>query len=827
MARQRIPRFEIDPTVVYQLGDSLITDAVQALIELVKNSYDADANYAKVTVDTREQSDVNSSFYPPSGGRIVVEDDGFGMDWQDIEFGWLTVSSRRKRDFKLGRMMTPRGRIPLGDKGLGRLGVQRLGKHLEIFTKAKDQPGHHIGFTWAEFATAKTLADVKIKYEEVTFPAEHGTKVVVSDLHEIDLWRGKGGTRKLEQELSQLISPFKIIRDFFVAVSVDGKSLELLEVSEKIREIAPIRYSLKFDGHRFEIDGKVRLDFFRPASRREAEEFALFAEADDGKAFYKFLASQKQKKDFGLVRSRSKRWFVTMHFDRDLESIDKVARIGQENGKIADPGPFVGEVDSFDLGSGAFRNQSVFDRISEFRRYIKELSGIRVYRDGFAIRVGHDWLKLGAQWTSAKSYFGLKPDNTLGYIALTAGDNPDLEETTDREGFKDTPNFRNFYALLSEFVRFTVDAQSFLGRTWAAFRELRHEESAQIESDGSIEELIDLLKDQSGNASSHMQALLSAGDGLESALKTTSSVYSRVAEADGITAELGRELDASIHTLDTLAADTQKTIDSTAAYLEQIERLQELSQVLEDRVHGLRRQTEDMYEAVALGLTAEALSHEVFNVADALAEQTKSARSRLGQLRIRDRSLTAFIEYVNSAVIALRKQMSFLSPALRYVREEKHDIDIGSFLKGVVEFYEEKLARDQIRVEIKGLRKGNFDIRMNRGKLTQVLDNLLQNAHYWLNEEITQGRLTSGLVTIEVHRPFVRVLDNGRGIDPGVENRLFEPFVSAKAKGRGLGLFIVRQLLESEGCFIGILPGRNNQEHLFKFQIDFRGAMND
>jgi C4-dicarboxylate-specific signal transduction histidine kinase len=81
----------------------------------------------------------------------------------------------------------------------------------------------------------------------------------------------------------------------------------------------------------------------------------------------------------------------------------------------------------------------------------------------------------------------------------------------------------------------------------------------------------------------------------------------------------------------------------------------------------------------------------------------------------------------------------------------------------------------------------------------------------------------------EISRPLLRILDDGRGVDPTIEHALFEPFISAKAKGegRGLGLFIVKQLLDSEGCSVGVLPERNKYQRLYKFQIDFRGAINE
>src|SRR5262249_9776870 len=159
--------------------------------------------------------------------------------------------------------------------------------------------------------------------------------------------------------------------------------------SDKMRDLAPVRYEINFDGQVLTVDGKARLDFFRPEPQAEAEEFALIAESDDGKAFFDFLVRNKQAEALALKRSRSSRWFVDFRLERKLIDIDKVAREASppspytcaEHPKvrsakpgpcpscglplqppIANPGPFVGEVDSFDLGATAFRQQGAFDR---------------------------------------------------------------------------------------------------------------------------------------------------------------------------------------------------------------------------------------------------------------------------------------------------------------------------------------------------------------------------------------------------------------------------------------------------------------------------------
>src|SRR5260370_12238046 len=84
--------FDIHASVVFQLGESLITDSVQALVELVKNSYDADASYCKLTISTEDITDPGSPFRGASGS-IVIEDDGVGMTIEDIRRGWLTISN--------------------------------------------------------------------------------------------------------------------------------------------------------------------------------------------------------------------------------------------------------------------------------------------------------------------------------------------------------------------------------------------------------------------------------------------------------------------------------------------------------------------------------------------------------------------------------------------------------------------------------------------------------------------------------------------------------------------------------------------------------------
>jgi hypothetical protein len=480
--RSRQEHFDVHASVIYQLGDSLITDYVQALVELVKNSYDADATYCKVTILTGGPPPEGTQF-ANSNGWIVVEDNGTGMDKADISRGWLIISDSPKRQLKRKRQTTPKGRTPLGDKGLGRLSTQRLGRQLEMFTRKEGSPEFHLTVDWTEFAKYDRLSDVPVLLTETDVRGGVGTKLILSDLVDLDIWRGEG-LKELERKLSQLISPYKNLRDFQVYATADGISLDLAEISVKLRQTAQLSYVINFDGELLKVDGKVRLSYFRPQRDAERQEFHDLMEKDRGSGFARHLQQLPGWKRFSVSQVETDGWYLRFGFAKTLDDFTELDRV---DGLIASPGTFTGEVDSFNLTPS--KEHSTFGSTAELKKVVSLLSGIRVYRDGFGIRVNPDWLNLAKQWTGGGSWYGLRPQNTLGYISLSARENECLQETTDREGFKETPHYLNFYELLQAFVRFAAEAQEFFRRSWSDYRHLLDKASAHIPEGARPEEV--------------------------------------------------------------------------------------------------------------------------------------------------------------------------------------------------------------------------------------------------------------------------------------------------------------------------------------------------
>ena len=106
------------------LGDELISDERVAVVELVKNSYDADASSVQVIFETNKKNNIS---------RLIIQDDGNGMNLETIEKGWFEPGTVIKKQ----KERSPGGRLYQGAKGVGRFAAARLGDALFLQTKSK------------------------------------------------------------------------------------------------------------------------------------------------------------------------------------------------------------------------------------------------------------------------------------------------------------------------------------------------------------------------------------------------------------------------------------------------------------------------------------------------------------------------------------------------------------------------------------------------------------------------------------------------------------------------------------------------------------------
>ena len=120
------------------LGDELIGSSRLAVFELVKNAYDADAETVRIVLENIDSSEAS----------IVVEDDGEGMTLDTIRNIWLVPGHDHRARQRAEMRRTRRGRLPLGEKGLGRFAAHKLGNRIEVVTRADEQPECVVSIDW-------------------------------------------------------------------------------------------------------------------------------------------------------------------------------------------------------------------------------------------------------------------------------------------------------------------------------------------------------------------------------------------------------------------------------------------------------------------------------------------------------------------------------------------------------------------------------------------------------------------------------------------------------------------------------------------------------
>lgn len=792
------PAFEVHPSVLFRLGEELIQDEIQAIAELVKNSYDANARSARVDVRRTEAG-------PGGAGLLLVSDNGEGMTEAVLRTAFLTLADSPKRRIKDLGIIERGQRLPLGDKGLGRLGAQRLGRVLTVRTRPADDHGqatleHEMSIDWSRVAKAERLSDVRFPIATRKLPhgSKAGTDLEISGLRSVDTY-DPGNRPELQQQMVRLVSPFGPKRGFNISLAIDGERIDLYSLTKQILDAAVLKYEIAYERGRLSVLGLYSPRFFGGGGAAEDQKARESLASDSGRGFVKHL-NDRPRRGTPFTFHPDSQWFATRQFDANLadlapamESTDSGSEPATATSdttsptepRVADPGPFKSEVYMIFVTAlgGAGRD-------TELRDYVREAGGIRIYREGFAINVPKDWLGLDQGATSASSTYGLRSGNVIGYVDLTVRGNPDLVEATDREAFVSTPHLLNFERLFQQFVDWADSTQAVLRRQFKVFGGtlLADDPARPVTPDEALRDLEDRSRKQG-----------KARDAVSAAQEKAAAPI------------LGGD------------PDLTRALDEVSTYLDEMATSEAGLAALRLELASLRDQLVLAHEAVAVGLSAEALAHEVVSIADRLAREARSIRKRGTWSESEARHLA---EVVEAGTRTLSKQASYLSPTLRYRREDRGPNKVAEICEAVAQYHRDRLKDRGIVVRLDC--KADFSVRMNRGRLTQVLDNLILNSEFWIADQRRRSkRQNDAEIVLAVDRPRILVSDTGPGVSPDVEASMFEPFVTTKPRGtgRGLGLFIARQLLEYAGGTIELSDSLNERGRHAGFVIDLAGAM--
>ena len=399
---------------IITIGRDLIKDKYAAIVELVKNSYDADSPLCKVSLLPFEKKIIEEDKEKIIKGiRVIIKDEGHGMSFETVTDKWMVPST----DDKLHRKLSPKKRIMQGKKGIGRYSASMIGDDLVLQTVDESGDLTTLYLIWKHFEDAKYLNDVDVLIENFRTDRPSGTEIIiVGDESHLNEWDAKQ-LRNLKSELKKLIHP------------VD----EELEKEDKDK----FKITLELGDFPFEGYSNVKEDI-EPYPLFELFDYRISGTvSEDGVASLKFEnnrikgAPVEELKDFKILLNHDSNEDKQSYcgelkidfrvFDRDPASIDGLIERG-----LKDPvtGEYVGR--------------------REARIILDTFNGVGVYRNGFRIRplgdAGFDWLYLDNERVQNPS-LRVGCDQVIGFIHIQSEDSSGLVEKSARDGLKENAEY--------------------------------------------------------------------------------------------------------------------------------------------------------------------------------------------------------------------------------------------------------------------------------------------------------------------------------------------------------------------------------------------------
>ncbi|NOH22347.1 sensor histidine kinase [Vibrio europaeus] len=825
-------KLKIDAHVIKQLGAELISGPDIALVELIKNSHDADASFCYIEVDTEYQETIEYveiidgkkvNTKQTYKGRISVKDNGHGMNRDRIDRSWLTVSYSEKKEAKEQGLITQKyDRTFVGDKGLGRLGSMQLGALCRISTHDKaNEPGIAVSFDWDDFSHGKTIDTIRIDEKVLPEKPTSGTTIEAIGLRDIEFWEGQK-SNYIKNKIASMVSPHGQISNFKTYYVCNGVNEELEVVSNQLLEQASSIFNFEVTRTEAIVTGQIDLMPYKPSSTdsRRAP-FDSHVLSDNGLALLEYIGKHPRLKGYEFVHSKGK-YFLS--FEHRVSFDEMSTTLVSDNF----PGVFKAKIFNFVLTKESLNLEEISWKAT--RETIKEISGdISVYRDGFKVGSGDkDWLGLSKDMTSGSAAYSLRPANVTGYVNLSWYDNKYLIEKSDRESFVDNHQYRAFYTLCRHFIDTVNHYLNSSRRITHSFLDEKVLEDAgkpkgysakqaTAELDSIVKKSVTLQPKVTKSAARIKKTFTEKRHEIDRAIdENQQDMFSdpilakKLASIKELVTSLESEVNTSLKQYKAFTDDLANHIHSTTKVIKEIQ--------------NYENQIKNFYDHVAIGLSAQTLAHEANEQIRNTRLHLNAAKKRVEDLGIKDVPLFKELNGIRGDTQVLSKAISSLNPLVKAQRQIMEEINLSDFLNDYIELREGYFSGKGIIIHLLD-EKNSKSVSFNRGKLYQIIDNIVRNSEHWLSIFKAHYPQDAHSISITVNKNVITIWDSAKGIRPAIEDVLFDMFATDKEYGQGLGLYIVQTLLKERGCSIKLLEERNKFGRRYKFQIDLIEAL--
>lgn len=713
------------------LGEQLIKDEQIALAELIKNSYDADADWVKISFVNFGYDEKKNDIFKTETSKIIIEDNGCGMGMKVIEDSWMNPATPNKKsqNNKDVKITPKKHRIIQGEKGIGRFAILKLGRNIRITTRPNGENKEYvIDYDLSQydddFLTEKGVEkvlyidDIDIPvYEQIPYRIidrnvivnnsiydeenNHGTIIEISNLK--GEWtfdkikKVNSASQKLESIFERIFSDRK--KDNQIEIGFECNGERLLYTDETIKELSLLLENsavLKITG-------------------------GLYSEKDK-KFTYKinsipYSISLKDSLLSGI------KFFKDRFAEKNL--------FGETEIRNTTCGDFKFNFFVFDFAAD---KESVYYLDKREKEIIKE-HRIYLYRD--YIRVApygdpdNDWLEIDKMRGVGRAGDYLSNDQVVGFVDISKQGNPRLKDKTNREGLIEEGNAtRDFIVLLHTFLLFVRQH---------AYRQ--------------YQERIRKQKEQRINK-----------------LKVVDNHFTKLKESIG-----GNTIALSIYN------------DLYKSY--KIEK-----EFFQNRLDS----TEDL---AAVGLSVETASHDISMMLNKGVDAIDNLIKDIDGGVLDDEQIEKELHTIRGMFSFVKDQMRDIQLMFKSSKQRRRLICFEDLLLKVEKIYKRTFNREHIDYSVNKI--GSPVIaKCTDAVILQLLINLFDNAVYWLaTPDITDKKI---IITLDGENQQVIFSDNGPGIRDDDKPYIFEAFYSGKEDGRGLGLYIARQLLQRIGYSISL-----------------------
>ena len=772
----RIP-FNVSARTARLIGQENFANAQGAVIELVKNCYDADSRLALIAIDV-------------PNNKLYIIDNGTGMSEDIILNYWMTIGT----DNKAKDIFTSSGRVKTGAKGIGRFALDRLGSHCRLITKtAETEFGWDWDVDWDQFGEeGKVLADIKADLNKVeNCNILEIARELIHDFSDLDglfdNWSGPNGSIIQisglrddwnDKDVSDLFSNLEIL---IPPLSDSLFSIWLFDIanSEKYGKII----SANCDDYDYKIeatvtsDRKIKIILSRNELDLQGLKRVHFFETLDK---YK-LSQQKYSEDSFISTLEFERTFFEL-----LPGLSNTAK----SDLVDKIGPFTfyffflkrggGQDKEDDSNKYPYKSVNYRDRSS----WLDKFGGIKIFRDNFRVRPygetnssSFDWLDLGKRALSnptvTRPGYRVRPQQIYGIINISRIDNINFEDKSSREGLQENEVFNVFKELIKSIINIFEDDRNQIMIT--LFK-------------------IDKENNKNKRAKEEADELLRKKEEQESKFQTEEN------DAEATNPE--------VESTDTDNEDDQHSTEDFNNLLLAYKSVKEDNEELKDEQKLLK-------VLASAGLIITSFVHELNNLSESIVPRTEELKKLLEQV-IDKGLLSSLPNYFNPYVMLddmrdqdkrLKTWLDFSLAAIRKDKRTRKKIDLVEYIEQFERMWSSLLEKKGIDLVIN---KSNFSAVYWRGfeiDLDGIFNNLIANSAEALK------RKDSGTKR-EIKFSFN--FDIGTGINliyedtgPGLLDEItdpeiiFKPFFSTKRDyktgevvGTGLGMWIVKSTID-------------------------------